>query len=92
METGNGCSITSLCYVTIPKGGSVWACMCGASANFPFCDGSHNDYNGQHGTDIEPEEVKGDPAAEKDVWLCMCGHSTQRPFCSGAHAKVHEVK
>ncbi len=77
--------------VTIEPGKSVWACTCGQSANFPFCDGSHKAFNAANGTNFVPQQVENKGTENMDAWMCQCGHSKNRPFCDGSHKNVKAV-
>jgi CDGSH-type Zn-finger protein len=68
----------------------VWACTCGMSARFPFCDGSHKAFNAANGTSFAPVQVTNTEAAAKDFYLCACGHSKARPMCDGSHRSLKE--
>lgn len=57
--------------------GTYWWCMCGRSADQPWCDGSHA------GTDFEPMVL--DIAETRRVALCRCKHTANAPFCDGRH-------
>lgn len=70
--------------VTIEAGTAKWFCSCGQSKKFPFCDGSHKEYNAAHGTNFASIKVEAPEGEARDVWACMCGHSKNRPFCDGA--------
>ncbi|MBF0244290.1 MAG: CDGSH iron-sulfur domain-containing protein [Planctomycetes bacterium] len=52
-------------------------CMCGKTANFPLCDGSHV------GTGKKPfiETFTDD----KIVSICRCSRSQKLPRCDGSH-------
>ncbi|NOZ41941.1 MAG: CDGSH iron-sulfur domain-containing protein [Alphaproteobacteria bacterium] len=52
-------------------------CMCGRSANGPYCDGSHK------GSDILPEIVTF--GRDQTIHICGCGRSHTRPYCDGSH-------
>lgn len=60
----------------------------GQSKKFPFCDGSHSDYNAKNGTSLNPQPVRNDTEKDKDFYFCMCGHSGKRPLCDGTHKRV----
>jgi CDGSH iron-sulfur domain-containing protein 3 len=77
--------------VTIDSGKSVWACTCGMSKNYPYCDGAHKAYNAANGTKFAPKQVENTTAAPMDAYLCSCGHSKSGVFCDGSHRKVKEV-
>lgn len=70
--------------VTIEAGTAKYFCSCGQSKKFPFCDGSHKEYNAAHGTNFASIKVEAPEGEARDVWACMCGHSKNRPFCDGA--------
>ena len=62
--------------------------VCGQSQDFPFCDGSHDQYNKEHGTQVFPLELKKDDSEvgqEKTVWVCSCGHSKSRFYFFTEH-------
>lgn len=63
--------------VELVAGETYAYCTCGASANQPFCDGSHG------GTEFRPQIFK----AEKDGphFLCACKSTGNAPFCDGSH-------
>lgn len=59
-------------------GRKAW-CSCGASANQPYCDGSHKTKAvGQSPVIVEITESK------KVAW-CGCRESKNKPFCDGSH-------
>ena len=60
--------------------GTYYWCSCGASANQPFCNGSHQ------GTGFVP--LKLEIAEKQQVALCNCKHSGNSPFCDGSHSKL----
>lgn len=68
--------------VTDLEPGSYWWCVCGRSANQPYCDGSHA------GTDFTPLEVKIDET--KKVALCTCKQTKNSPFCDGTHGQYKD--
>jgi multimeric flavodoxin WrbA/nitrite reductase/ring-hydroxylating ferredoxin subunit len=62
-------------------GRKAW-CSCGASANQPYCDGSHKTQNtGKSPVIVEITEAK------KVAW-CGCKQSGSGPFCDGSHKKI----
>ena len=67
-----------LAQVTLKAGERKFMCMCGQSANFPFCDGSHKAVNARLGTKFAPKPVSNDSSEDKEVRLCVCGHSQNR--------------
>mmetsp|Transcript_32646 Transcript_32646/g.44829 ORF Transcript_32646/g.44829 Transcript_32646/m.44829 type:complete len:119 (-) Transcript_32646:44-400(-) len=81
-------SVEGSLKITLQPGESKWYCMCGQSANFPWCDGSHKKYNEANGTKVAPRQVKNEDNEEKKLSICVCAHSKNRPFCDGTHRKV----
>ena len=67
-------------YVIEVEPGTYAWCSCGASANQPYCDGSHK------GTDFRPTIEKVEET-KKIAW-CGCKHSNNGSFCDGSHAKL----
>lgn len=63
--------------VEVEAGKTYYWCACGASANQPFCDGSHK------GTEFSPKAY----TAEKEgtVYFCGCKHSGKAELCDGSH-------
>jgi CDGSH-type Zn-finger protein len=68
--------------VELKKGEEYHFCVCGRSANQPFCDGSHA------GTDFKPRAFTADDDAE--AHLCRCKHSRNQPFCDGTHQQFSD--
>ena len=68
--------------VEVTKGERKSWCSCGHSSMQPFCDGSHNDVEG----DFSPVAH----VCEKDgkVAFCGCKHTKNPPFCDGSHSKL----
>ncbi len=65
--------------VDLKKGEEYYFCVCGKSANQPFCDGSHA------GTPFKPKAFIAEEDGE--AYLCACKHSANTPFCDGTHKK-----
>jgi CDGSH-type Zn-finger protein len=76
--------------VHVVAGSTSYFCACGASANFPYCDGSHKRVNEATGSNFAP--IVYTATEDKDLYVCRCGHSKSRPFCDGSHRKVVERK
>ena len=75
--------------VTLAPGESAWLCTCGASAKFPFCDGSHRAVNASQGTKFVPREIKNTDNEAKDIYACACGHTKREDgLCDGTHKRV----
>ncbi|HSH30064.1 MAG TPA: glutamate synthase-related protein [Thiohalobacter sp.] len=69
-------------HVELTAGEEYYFCVCGRSANQPFCDGSHA------GTGFTPLAFT---AAETGAaWLCACKHSDNRPYCDGTHQQFSD--
>jgi len=99
------CSVDCSCIpLKQPQGGpkevelkeTAWLCVCGQSAKYPYCDGSHSAYNEKHGTKLGPFKADPKELGKTSVWVCMCGHSKNRaggkPFCDGTHAKLVDME
>lgn len=54
-------------------------CMCGHSANLPYCDGAHS----RNQTGLAPMVCEIE--ANKKVAICQCHRSGSLPFCDGTH-------
>ncbi len=63
--------------VSLEKDEEYFFCVCGRSANQPFCDGSHK------GTGLTPKRFIAEESG--DSFLCQCKHSANRPYCDGSH-------
>jgi len=68
--------------VTLTEGEEYYFCVCGRSANQPFCDGSHA------GTQFRPRPFVAEQAG--DAYLCQCKHSANQPFCDGSHKQFDD--
>ena len=66
-------------FVIEVEAGKKAFCTCGASANLPYCDGSHKRTGGA------PKVVEFEEA--KRVAICGCGRTENSPFCDGSHAR-----
>jgi len=63
------------------KAGEKYAwCSCGASANQPWCDGSHK------GTSFAPTVFVAEET--KTAGICMCKMSGKPQFCDGSHKNI----
>ena len=65
--------------VNLNQGEEYYFCVCGRSANQPFCDGSHK------GTSFTPKAFKVDK--DEEAYLCACKHTGNAPYCDGTHKK-----
>ncbi len=63
--------------VELKKGEEYYFCVCGRSADQPFCDGSHA------GTGFKPRGFTAE-SSEK-AYLCQCKHTANPPYCDGTH-------
>ncbi|MGM0982986.1 MAG: glutamate synthase-related protein [Pseudomonadota bacterium] len=68
--------------VTLTKGKEYAFCMCGRSADQPFCDGSHA------GTGITPKSFVAEQDGE--AVLCQCKHTGDAPYCDGTHNRFDD--
>jgi CDGSH-type Zn-finger protein len=59
------------------EAGEYWWCVCGRSANQPFCDGSHA------GTAFQPKQIELTEDT-RCAW-CTCKRTGNAPFCDGSH-------
>ena len=73
---------TSPAGVELEAGKKYAFCVCGRSANQPFCDGSHN------GTPFTPHLFTAEKSEQK--WLCMCKHTKDTPYCDGTHKTIEQ--
>jgi len=56
-------------------------CVCGHSADLPYCDGSHS----REQTGLAPIVVDVTEAGKKAI--CQCHRSGNAPWCDGTHSK-----
>ena len=66
-------------WIVTCAAGKYAYCVCGGSARFPYCDGTHR------GTDARPIKVVFDEP--RTVAWCACGRSRDKPYCDGSHAR-----
>lgn len=66
--------------IAVKQGEKIAFCLCGRSANGPYCDGSHKN------TEFRPAVVTFDRA--KTIYACGCQQSATRPYCDGTHNKL----
>lgn len=57
-------------------------CMCGHSANLPYCDGAHS----REATGVTPIVCEVEDAGKKAI--CQCHKSGNLPWCDGTHSKL----
>ena len=65
--------------VNLKQGEEYYFCVCGRSANQPFCDGSHK------GTSFTPKAFNVEK--DEEAYLCACKHTGNAPYCDGTHKK-----
>lgn len=63
--------------VDLKKNEEYYFCVCGRSADQPFCDGSHKE------TPFEPKAFKTEE--DGSAYLCACKHTGNAPYCDGSH-------
>jgi CDGSH iron-sulfur domain-containing protein 3 len=63
--------------VEVEAGKDYWWCVCGKSANQPFCDGSHQ------GSTFSPLQYTA--AETKRAFFCTCKQTANSPLCDGSH-------
>ena len=68
--------------VNLKKGEEYFFCVCGRSANQPFCDGSHK------GTGFTPKGFSVD--SDDEAFLCQCKHTGNAPYCDGSHKQFSD--
>lgn len=66
---------------TLDKG-THYICTCGASKNFPMCDGTHKTVE----TSKTPTPITLEDA--KVVALCSCKQSSNGIYCDGSHKNI----
>ena len=69
--------------VELESGERYAFCVCGRSANQPFCDGSHK------GTGLSPHLFTAE--ASGTFALCCCKQTSNAPFCDGSHKAVPDA-
>eukprot|EP00051_Salpingoeca_urceolata_P026847 m.478978 g.478978 ORF g.478978 m.478978 type:complete len:195 (+) comp21290_c0_seq1:1405-1989(+) len=70
--------------VPLEAGKEYYYCMCGRSANQPFCDGSHR------GTSFKPMKFVAEKTETKG--LCACKFTKNPPYCDGSHKGPEALK
>ncbi|MCB1669923.1 MAG: glutamate synthase-related protein [Gammaproteobacteria bacterium] len=70
--------------VELEKGREYYFCVCGRSANQPFCDGSHAS------TTLKPRPFTAEQDGE--AYLCRCKHTGNQPFCDGTHKRFSDAE
>jgi methylamine---glutamate N-methyltransferase subunit C len=68
--------------VTLTQGKEYAFCVCGRSADQPFCDGSHA------GTGFAPKSFVAEQDGE--AFLCQCKQTGDAPFCDGTHKRFSD--
>lgn len=68
--------------VKLTQGEEYYFCVCGKSANQPFCDGSHA------GSGFSPKAFTSPDSG--DALLCACKHTANAPFCDGTHKRFDD--
>lgn len=72
--------------VKVEEGKTYYWCSCGMSKTQPFCDGSHEQFNKDHGSTFEPVKFMAD--SSRTVWMCGCKQTKAPPFCDGTHTSL----
>lgn len=72
--------------IRVEAGKTYYWCACGLSKNQPFCDGSHVQFNRDHGSSFQPLKYVADQS--RTVWFCGCKQTKAPPFCDGTHTSV----
>ena len=72
--------------VKVEAGKTYYWCSCGMSKNQPFCDGSHVQFNKDHGSNFGPVKFVAD--GTRTVWMCGCKQTKAPPFCDGTHTNL----
>eukprot|EP01060_Flectonema_neradi_P008030 TRINITY_DN1572_c3_g1_i1.p1 TRINITY_DN1572_c3_g1~~TRINITY_DN1572_c3_g1_i1.p1 ORF type:complete len:448 (+),score=123.13 TRINITY_DN1572_c3_g1_i1:42-1346(+) len=70
----------------VEAGKKYFWCSCGYSQNQPFCDGSHNAINKQHGSKFFPKAFSAEKS--ETVLFCGCRRSEEPPICDGTHIDI----
>ncbi|MCP9931229.1 CDGSH iron-sulfur domain-containing protein [Cyanobium sp. AMD-g] len=66
--------------VKLEQGKEYLYCVCGRSADQPFCDGSHE------GSGFTPLSFVAESSGR--ALLCRCKQTATPPWCDGSHARV----
>lgn len=54
-----GTAETPRTEITIEPGEAIWVCRCMKSKKYPFCDGTHRDYDGYGPAKVECARKEG---------------------------------
>ena len=66
--------------VEVEEGKTYFWCVCGKSANQPFCDGAHK------GGDFAPMKYTAEKSGK--LYFCGCKRTGNEPLCDGSHNKL----
>ena len=63
--------------VEVEEGKTYFWCVCGKSANQPFCDGAHK------GGEFSPMKYTAEKSGK--LYFCGCKRTAKQPLCDGSH-------
>ena len=66
--------------VEVEEGKTYFWCVCGKSANQPFCDGAHQ------GGEYSPLKYKAEKSGK--LYFCGCKRTSKQPLCDGSHNQL----
>ena len=66
--------------VKVEEGKTYFWCVCGKSANQPFCDGAHQ------GGEYSPLKYKAEKSGK--LYFCGCKRTSKQPLCDGSHNQL----
>ena len=75
--------------IEVEAGKQYYYCTCGHSRSQPFCDGSHNAVNSEHGTEFKPTKYEAETT--DTVYFCGCRRTDNGIFCDGTHNRLPEL-